>query len=167
MDWMPVMEDSVGVAAGEIDRVAAIHHLIGGPNSAGKAHDEDCRRQRRSQLDGAKPGARVEHQPLPEAALLGGFELFLQTHARSCNQIGRRLLHGKLGERGMKLAGRFQLSRAIGAARHVLLQFVTSVVRQLVVDMQQNIFLDPFAFHSFTPSRGRWETDTLVRRLRL
>jgi hypothetical protein len=46
-----------------------------------------------------------------------------------------------------------------------LLQFVTSVVRQLVVDMQQNIFLDPFAFHSFTSSRGRCETDTLVRRL--
>ena len=153
MDWMPVMEDSVGAALrNEIDRIAAIHHLIGGPDSAGEAHDEDGRGQRRSQLDGAKPAPGIEHQALPEAALFGGFELLLQTHARRRHQIRRGLLHRELGERGMKLAGCFQFSRAIGAARHVLLQFVTSVVRQLVIDMQQNIFLNPFAFHSFTPA---------------
>ena len=47
----------------------------------------------------------IEHQALPEAALLGGFELLLQPHARGGHQIGRGLLHGELGERGMKLAG--------------------------------------------------------------
>ncbi len=62
----------------------------------------------------------------------------------------------------MELAGRLQFSRAIGAARHVLLQFVTSVVRQLVIDMKQNIFLNPFAFHSFTPSQGRLCGRTLL-----
>ena len=54
----------------------------------------------------------------------------------------------------MKLAGRLQLRRAGGAARQVLLQFVTGVVGQLVIDMQQNILLDPFALHSFTPSQS-------------
>jgi hypothetical protein len=33
----------------------------------------------------------------------------------------------------------------------VLLQFVTSIVRQLVVDVQKNVFLHPFAFHSCIP----------------
>ena len=58
--------------------------------------------------------------------------------------------------RGVELAVGFQLGRAVGAARDVLFQFVTSVVRQLVVDMQQNIFLYPFAFHWFTPGLGRF-----------
>src|ERR1700690_1811149 len=57
----------------------------------------------------------------------------------------------------MKLAGCFQLSGATGAASYVLLQFITSVIRQLVIDMQQNIFLNPFAFHSVTPTTmGSW-----------
>ena len=51
----------------------------------------------------------------------------------------------------MELARRLQLRRAVGAARHVLLQFVTSVVRQFVIDVEQNIFLYPFAFHNCTP----------------
>ena len=52
----------------------------------------------------------------------------------------------------MELARRLQLGRAIRAARHVLLQFVTSIVGQFVVDVQQNIFFNPFAFHNCTPS---------------
>ena len=51
----------------------------------------------------------------------------------------------------MKLACGFQLARALGASRYVLLQFVTSVVGQLVIDVQQDIFLYPFAFHRCTP----------------
>src|SRR4029077_1471017 len=41
--------------------------------------------------------------------------------------------------------------RALGAPCHVLLQFVTGVVGQLVIDVQQNIFLYPCTFHRCTP----------------
>src|SRR5689334_21321502 len=55
----------------------------------------------------------------------------------------------------MELSCRFQLRRAIVTARDVLLQFVTGIVGQLVIDVQQNIFLYPFALHGCTPRQGR------------
>ena len=155
MDWMPVMEDSMAAGARAFHRIAPVHDLIGGPDSARETHDKDGCGQRRRQLDGTEPGPRVKHQALPEAALLRGFQRLLQAHARCCNQIRRRLLHGKLGERGVKLPAGFQFRSALRAARQVLFQFVTSVIGQLVIDVQQNVLSYPLAFHRMSANAPR------------
>ena len=41
----------------------------------------------------------------------------------------------------------FQFGRAVGAALHVLLQFMAGVVGQLAINMQRDIFSYPFALH--------------------
>src|SRR4029079_19410273 len=50
----------------------------------------------------------------------------------------------------MKLARSLPFRGAIGASRHMLFQFIASVVGQLVINVEQNIFLYPFAFHRCT-----------------
>src|SRR5690348_12030843 len=60
-----------------------------------------------------------------------------------------------IGKCAVKLPRRLQFGSAISAARHVLLQLITSIIRKLVVYIQQNVFLNPLAFHSSTPMMGK------------
>src|SRR6202451_1177132 len=50
----------------------------------------------------------------------------------------------------MKLLLQLQFGRAIRAADHVLLQFVTGVIRQLAINLKHDIFSYPFTFHRCT-----------------
>ena len=48
----------------------------------------------------------------------------------------------------MKFPVCLQFRRAICATRHVLLQFITGIICQLVINVEQKILLDPFTFHT-------------------
>src|ERR1700683_2256808 len=50
----------------------------------------------------------------------------------------------------MKLLLQLQFGRAIRAADHVLLQFVTGVIRQLAINLKHDILSYPFTFHRCT-----------------
>src|SRR5690348_10419196 len=54
----------------------------------------------------------------------------------------------------MELPRSLQFSSTISAACNVLFQLVPSVVGKLVVHIQQNVFLNPLAFHNRTPNLG-------------
>src|ERR1700685_143934 len=109
----------------------AVHKFVGSSDTAGKSYDKDGRSQRGSKTDLAKPGARIEYQPLPEAALLSRFQSFLQSHARRGHQVRGRFLDRQLRQQGIELACRLQLSRAIAAACQMLLQLIAGIVRKL------------------------------------
>ncbi len=51
----------------------------------------------------------------------------------------------------MELARRLELRCAVGAPRQMLFEFITRVIGQLVVDVEQNVFFNPLAFHNHTP----------------
>jgi hypothetical protein len=51
----------------------------------------------------------------------------------------------------MKILLRLQFGCAIGAARHVLLEFVAGVIEQLAVNVKHDILLDPFTLHKLPP----------------
>jgi len=56
-----------------------------------------------------------------------------------------------LSEQRVKLLLRFQFGCAVAAAGHVLLQFVAGVVRQLAVNLEHDIFSNPFTLHKLLP----------------
>ena len=149
-----MIEDSAGALTGleAIESAVAAYNLVGGRDAARETNDEDRCRQRGSKTNLTKPRGGIEDQPMPKPALLSRFQPFLQPHARSRNQIGRRLLDRQLGEHGVKLACRLELSSAVRAPRQMLFEFITRVIGQLVVDVQQNVFFNPLAFHNHTPS---------------
>ncbi len=128
-------------------------HSVGSPHSAGESENQNHRSQRRREAHLPQPVRRIKSQPMPEMALLGGFQRFLQPHARSRQQIGRRLSRRSLRQQRVKLLLRLQFSGAIRAAFHMLLQFMPGIIRQLAINMQRNIFPHPFAFHSNPVSR--------------
>src|SRR5208283_230634 len=123
-------------------------YFVGCSHSAGKAKNQNRRGQGGREAHLPQPICRIERQPLPESALLGRFERFLQAHARSRQQVRRRLSRAIQGEQLVKLLLRLEFSGAVGTALHVLLQFMTSIVGQFAINMKSNIFSYPFAFHS-------------------
>src|SRR2546422_504586 len=97
---------------------------------------------------------RFENESLPPATLLSGLQRFLQAHSRGGKHILRGLLNRVLGKRRVELPRSLQLGSTISAACNVLFQLVPSVVGKLVVHIQQNVFLNPLAFHNCTPNLG-------------
>src|SRR5437660_12810311 len=59
-----------------------------------------------------------------------------------------------LSKRRVELPGSLQIGSTISAACKVLFQLIPSVVGKLVVHIQQNVFLNPLAFHNCTPNMG-------------
>jgi hypothetical protein len=53
----------------------------------------------------------------------------------------------------VELLLRLQFGSAVGAARHMLFQLMTRIIGQLAINMQRDIFSNPFAFHSNPVSR--------------
>src|SRR6266852_7252798 len=86
---------------------------------------------------------------MPEAALLSRLQRFLKPHARGRQQVRRRLGRVLLRQQSVELLLCFQFRRAVGAALHMLFQFMTSVISQLAINMQRDVFSHPFALHSF------------------
>src|SRR5262249_12950109 len=91
---------------------------------------------------------------LPESALLRGLERFLQPHSRSSQQIRARLEYLALGDGCVEGACGLQFGGAFRAAPQVLLQFVTSIVCELVINVEDDIFLYPITLHNCTPFWG-------------
>ncbi len=154
---MPVIEASVGTAVGFAEFGTAVVvvgrgavELVGGCNSAGKTKNQNRRCQRRREPYLPQPDRRIERQPAPDAALLGRLQRFLQSHARSRNQVGRGIARAILRQQRVKLLLRLQFGCAVSAAGHVLLQFVTGVIRQLAINLKHDILSHPFTFHRST-----------------
>src|ERR1700679_1288336 len=89
---------------------------------------------------------------MPQDTLPRRFERFLQTHARQRQQIRTWFLH-ILGKRRVELARGLQLGRTLGTSPEMLLDLVTGVVFELVVNVEQNILSYPITFHVHVPSR--------------
>src|SRR5438876_3428073 len=92
---------------------------------------------------------------MPPAALLRGFKRFLQPHTRCCKQARARLVYWRLRKLGAELLHHLEFARARLASRDMLLQFVTSVVGQLVIKVENDVLLNPFALHSCLMLDGR------------
>ena len=124
--------------------------LVGGRHAPGKAKNQNRRGQRRGESNLPQPNPRVERQPAPDAALFGGLQRFLQAHARGRHQVRRRIFGPILRQQRMKILLGLQFRCAVGAARHVLLQFMTGVIRQLAINLKHDILSNPFTFHNCT-----------------
>src|SRR5439155_26857849 len=85
---------------------------------------------------------------MPPAALLRGFKRFLQPHTRCRKQARVRFLYRRLRKLSAELLHRVEFACAVLATRDMLLQFVASVVGQLVINVENNVLLYPFALHS-------------------
>src|SRR5262249_54868107 len=66
-----------------------------------------------------------------------------------------RFLDRHLRQRGVELPHCLQLSRALRTSSQVLFHLVTSIIFQLVVDVERDVFSYPITFHLRTPNRLR------------
>src|SRR5262249_42923773 len=122
-------------------------------DTPGKPYDENRCRQCGREANLIQPVNRVEGPTQPAAALLGCLQLFLQAHARGRQKIRGRF---KLGVRrgrhiGAELAGRVQFAGARRTALQMLLHLVASIIRQLVVNVKNDILFRQFAIHNSNP----------------
>ncbi len=94
------------------------------------------------------PGSNASR--LTERALLSRLQPLLQAHARGRDQIGRGIRRAILRQQRVKLLLRLQFGCAIGAAGHMLLQFMAGVIGQFAINLKHDIFSNPFTFHRCT-----------------
>src|SRR5436190_23745190 len=83
------------------------------------------------------------------AALFCRLERLLKLHARGGDKAGARFLHRKLCELTAENLRGLEFRRAVFAARDVLLQFMTGIISQFVINIENNVLLYPFTLHSF------------------
>src|SRR5258707_8406112 len=83
------------------------------------------------------------------AALFGGLKSLLQLHSRSREEARVWLLHRELRKLAPESARGFEFGRTVLAPGDVLFQFMTGVIRQFVINVEDNVLLYPFALHSF------------------
>ena len=86
---------------------------VGGSHATGEAEDQNRRRQRGREAHLPQPVRRIERQTMPEAALLGRLQRFLQLHARSRQKVGRRLRLPLLRQESVELLLRLQFGGAV------------------------------------------------------
>src|SRR5271157_486041 len=85
---------------------------------------------------------------VPGAMLLGGFQRLLQPHSGRGQKASGRLFHRQSVHLYLELLLVGHFGGAILAARDVLLQLVPRIVSQLVVQIQRDVLLHPFAIHN-------------------
>ena len=160
---MPAMEASAGPrwsGVGEMPAVAmrAVRRSCTWFQFHPRSQNQNHRSQSGRELHLPQPVRRIECQPAEEAALLGRLQRFLQAHARRRHQIRRRLCRAILREQRVKLLLGLQFGCAVGAAGHVLLQFMAGIIGQLAINLEHDIFSNPFTLHKFTlrPAEPMW-----------
>ena len=77
-------------------------------------------------------------------------QLFVETHPRLCQKVGRRIDDGAVGQGFMHRQQGFQLAIAGLALCQMLLQRGQVLIRQLTVSYKDDILLRIFALHCST-----------------